>query len=127
MVRITIRCDPVTKRPLVYGFMDSNDTTSVEAALALDETLLRPGPTSVRPKRKNYPGMSSSSQGHCRGRSLNSTRERGYFRAKRMQISAFAANYRTASNCLATQLSSNNNDYKTPAILGQQLKIHTQK
>ncbi len=89
--RVTIRCDPVTKRPLGYGFLEFKEDSAVEAALALDGTLLRGRPITVRPKRKNFPGMVSRGRG--RGRGFNYPRGRGYYRGRGARMSPFALNF----------------------------------
>ncbi len=92
--RVTIRCDPVTKRPLGYAFLEFKEENAIVAALTLDGTLIRGRPITVRPKRKNFPGMSSRGRGRGRGRGLSYPRGRGYYRGRGARMSSFALNFR---------------------------------
>ncbi|KAM4614498.1 embryonic polyadenylate-binding protein 2 [Discoglossus pictus] len=66
--RITILCDKFSGHPKGYAYIEFAERHSVEAAIAMDETIFRGRTIKVLPKRTNMPGISSTDRGGFRGR-----------------------------------------------------------
>ncbi|PAA46666.1 hypothetical protein BOX15_Mlig032728g1 [Macrostomum lignano] len=69
--RITILCNKYTGQPKGFAYVEFAEKDSVEAALALDESLFRNRSLKVMAKRTNTPGMSVTNRpprGRFRGR-----------------------------------------------------------
>ena len=58
--RVTIQCNKFTGRPKGFAYMEFNEPTSVESALALNGTLFCGRNIQVMPKRSNIPGISTT-------------------------------------------------------------------
>ncbi|XP_053574555.1 embryonic polyadenylate-binding protein 2 [Bombina bombina] len=67
--RITILCDKFSGHPKGYAYIEFAERNSVEAAIAMDETVFRGRIIKVLPKRTNMPGISTTDRGGFRGRS----------------------------------------------------------
>uniref|UniRef100_A0A8C5MZ54 PABPN1 like, cytoplasmic n=1 Tax=Leptobrachium leishanense TaxID=445787 RepID=A0A8C5MZ54_9ANUR len=67
--RITILCDRFSGHPKGYAYIEFAEKASVEAAIALDETVFRERIIKVLAKRTNVPGISTTDRGGFRGRS----------------------------------------------------------
>ncbi|XP_075693247.1 embryonic polyadenylate-binding protein 2 isoform X2 [Rhinoderma darwinii] len=66
--RITILCDKFSGHPKGYAYIEFEEKNSVEAAIAMDETVFRGRTIKVLPKRTNMPGISTTDRGGFRGR-----------------------------------------------------------
>ncbi|XP_053305360.1 embryonic polyadenylate-binding protein 2 [Spea bombifrons] len=66
--RITILCDKFSGHPKGYAYVEFAEKSSVEAALAMDETVFRGRTIKVLAKRTNMPGISTTDRGGFRGR-----------------------------------------------------------
>ncbi|XP_071970371.1 embryonic polyadenylate-binding protein 2 isoform X2 [Engystomops pustulosus] len=66
--RITILCDKFSGHPKGYAYIEFAEKSSVEAAIAMDETVFRGRTIKVLPKRTNMPGISTTDRGGFRGR-----------------------------------------------------------
>nr|2JWN_A Chain A, Embryonic polyadenylate-binding protein 2-B [Xenopus laevis]2JWN_B Chain B, Embryonic polyadenylate-binding protein 2-B [Xenopus laevis] len=58
--RITILCDKFSGHPKGYAYIEFAERNSVDAAVAMDETVFRGRTIKVLPKRTNMPGISST-------------------------------------------------------------------
>uniref|UniRef100_G3UJR0 PABPN1 like, cytoplasmic n=1 Tax=Loxodonta africana TaxID=9785 RepID=G3UJR0_LOXAF len=65
--RVTILCDKFSGHPKGYAYIEFAATTSVQAAVKLDESVFRDRVIKVQPKRTNFPGISSTDRGGLRG------------------------------------------------------------
>ncbi|XP_066438920.1 embryonic polyadenylate-binding protein 2 [Eleutherodactylus coqui] len=66
--RITILCDKFSGHPKGYAYIEFAEKNSVEAAIAMDESVFRGRIIKVLPKRTNMPGISTTDRGGFRGR-----------------------------------------------------------
>ncbi|KAM4722333.1 embryonic polyadenylate-binding protein 2 [Rhinophrynus dorsalis] len=66
--RITILCDKFSGHPKGYAYIEFAERSSVDAAVAMDETVFRGRTIKVLPKRTNMPGISTTDRGGFRGR-----------------------------------------------------------
>ncbi|XP_069824607.1 embryonic polyadenylate-binding protein 2 [Dendropsophus ebraccatus] len=66
--RITILCDKFSGHPKGYAYIEFAEKCSVEAAIAMDESVFRGRTIKVLPKRTNMPGISTTDRGGFRGR-----------------------------------------------------------
>ncbi|XP_073439579.1 embryonic polyadenylate-binding protein 2 [Dendrobates tinctorius] len=66
--RITILCDKFSGHPKGYAYIEFAEKSSMEAAVAMDESVFRGRTIKVLPKRTNMPGISSTDRGGFRGR-----------------------------------------------------------
>ncbi|XP_075433276.1 embryonic polyadenylate-binding protein 2 [Ascaphus truei] len=67
--RVTILCDKFSGHPKGYAYVEFAERRSVDAAVAMDDTVFRGRAIKVLPKRTNMPGISSTDRGGFRGRS----------------------------------------------------------
>ncbi|XP_069595039.1 embryonic polyadenylate-binding protein 2 [Ranitomeya imitator] len=66
--RITILCDKYSGHPKGYAYIEFAEKSSMEAAVAMDESVFRGRTIKVLPKRTNMPGISSTDRGGFRAR-----------------------------------------------------------
>ncbi|KAG8437585.1 hypothetical protein GDO86_008337 [Hymenochirus boettgeri] len=66
--RITILCDKFSGHPKGYAYIEFAERDSVDAAVAMDESVFRGRTIKVLPKRTNMPGISTTDRGGFRGR-----------------------------------------------------------
>ena len=78
--RVTIICDKFTGNPKGFAYVEFADSSSVQNAMALDESLFRNRLVKVVAKRTNLPGLSRSrGRGRGRGRYRGSRSRRAHF------------------------------------------------
>ena len=76
--RVTILCNKFDMHPKGFAYIEFTDKDSVQAAMALDDSLFRGRQIKVMPKRTNKPGFTTTNR-HPRGRGFRG----GYMRRGR--------------------------------------------
>ena len=78
--RVTILCDKFTGHPKGFAYVEFADSSFVENAAVLNESLFRGRLLKVTPKRTNVPGITTRGRGRGRGRGGFRGGPRGGFR-----------------------------------------------
>jgi polyadenylate-binding protein 2 len=85
--RVTIICDKFTGQPKGYAYIEFADSSHVENAMALNESLFRSRLIKVTPKRTNIPGFGFNKRARGRGRGM--FRGRGGYRSRRASFAPY--------------------------------------
>ncbi len=89
--RVTILCDRFTGTPKGYAYVEFTEASSVERAVALNDSPFRNRPLKVTAKRTNVPGLArggfrggapGGAGGYMRGRPFAPRRFNPYFRPR---------------------------------------------